>query len=125
MTNSEINIAIAKALGLSVCEDQDCSGCDAQAFVCLGIAARLGADGQPVALPWATSADSCFRDLIPEAESRGCVWQVQSISGHPGAARAVFLLPESSGLTYNQRIRDAVDLVPRAICLAWLGSKRP
>jgi hypothetical protein len=91
----------------------------------LGIAARLGADGQPVALPWATSADSCFRDLIPEAESRGCVWQVQSISGHPGAARAVFLLPESSGLTYNQRIRDAVDLVPRAICLAWLGSKRP
>lgn len=94
---------------------------------------------------WTGSADACFRDLIPEAESRGCTWQIQSISGHPGYAQAVFLLPESSGLTYNlsdhtiapdeddvdaeyarleQRIRDAIDLVPRAICLAWLGSKR-
>lgn len=125
MTNSEINLAIAKVLDLSVCEDPDCSGCDARAFMVLGMAMRTVAHGHQESLPWATSADACFRDLIPEAESRGCTWQIQSISGHHSSARAVFLLPESSGLTYNQRIRDAIDLVPRAICLAWLGSKRP
>jgi hypothetical protein len=122
VSDDDLNLAVALALGKDICLDPQCSGCDSWGFVRDG---KLESQNLLCGSPWATSADACFRDLIPDAVNRGCSWQMQSLSGHVGFVRFVFMLSELSGLTYNERIRDAIDTVPRAICLAWLKSRLP
>lgn len=71
---------------------------------------------------WAESSDDGFRDLVTEAESRGCTWQIQQQQGKQ--PRFVFMIPDSSGLSYNERIRDFVCIsISHALCMAWLRSK--
>lgn len=109
MTNAELNLAIAKALGVEVLH-----ACTAMGHENSGCTLFRTPDGFGEHGNWATSALAALRDLVTEAEGRGYEFTLET---SPDADPFVTFYREGA----PSRWCDATDPeVPRAICIAWL-----